>query len=149
MGWSLGWDSNWKRDIGYGVPAFCDYPTCKAKIDRGLSYVCGGEPYGGEHGCGLYFCGKHRQMVANPEQLASGTDEDDCDFIEVCECCYWNIYLAIEDWNEWHTLFDAKLDHPQWQRHKLKHYSWARWRKENPKEVDKIKHCLPEQSKGL
>lgn len=24
------------------------------------SYVCGGDGYGGEHGCGLVFCGQHR-----------------------------------------------------------------------------------------
>lgn len=59
MGWSIGYDSKWKRDIGYGVPASCDYPGCDAEIDRGLSYVCGGEPYGGEVGCGLYFCAAH------------------------------------------------------------------------------------------
>lgn len=59
MGWSLGYDVNWKRDIGYGVPAFCDHPKCNKEIDRGLSYVCGGEPYGGEYGCGLYFCSEH------------------------------------------------------------------------------------------
>lgn len=59
MGWSRGFDSNWNRDIGYGVPSICDSPKCNKKIDRGLSYVCGGEPYGGERGCGLYFCGKH------------------------------------------------------------------------------------------
>jgi|LGOV01.1.fsa_nt_gb hypothetical protein len=23
---------------GYGVPAFCDYPGCKKKIDRGMGY---------------------------------------------------------------------------------------------------------------
>jgi hypothetical protein len=59
VGWSLGYDFNWDRDIGYGVPAICDYPGCNTRIDRGLSYVCGGQPYGGETGCGLYFCGKH------------------------------------------------------------------------------------------
>lgn len=42
MGWSIGFDSNWNRDIGYGVPAFCDHPGCTAEIDRGLAYVCGG-----------------------------------------------------------------------------------------------------------
>jgi hypothetical protein len=63
MGWSIGWDGTWKRDIGYGVPAYCDHPECSAEIDRGLSYVCGGDPYGGEHGCGLFFCGKHKKWV--------------------------------------------------------------------------------------
>jgi len=50
MGWSIGFDSSWNRDIGYGVPAYCDHPKCSKKIDRGLSYVCGGEPYGGGGG---------------------------------------------------------------------------------------------------
>lgn len=60
MGWSLGYDSNWKRDIGYGVQAQCDHPECDKEIDRGLGYVCGnGEPYGGDDGCGLYFCDEH------------------------------------------------------------------------------------------
>lgn len=39
MGWSVGFDENWQRDIGYGVPAYCDHPQCKAEIDRGLDYV--------------------------------------------------------------------------------------------------------------
>lgn len=59
MGWSIGFDSRWNRDIGYGVPAYCDHPKCWAEIDRGLAYVCcGQEAYGGD-GCGLYFCDKH------------------------------------------------------------------------------------------
>lgn len=32
MGWSIGWDSTWQRDIGYGVPALCDHPNCSAVI---------------------------------------------------------------------------------------------------------------------
>lgn len=26
MGWSIGYDDKWFRDIGYGVPAYCDHP---------------------------------------------------------------------------------------------------------------------------
>lgn len=63
MGWSLGFDTNWNRDIGYGVPAECDHPRCNRGIDRGLAYVCGGEPYGGEAGCGLFFCEDHRELL--------------------------------------------------------------------------------------
>ncbi len=44
MSWAVGFDETWQRDIGYGVPAYCDHPGCMAEIDRGLSYVCGGEP---------------------------------------------------------------------------------------------------------
>ena len=59
MSWAVGYDSKWKRDIGYGVPAKCDHPGCDAEIDRGLGYVCGDDVYGGVDGCGLFFCGKH------------------------------------------------------------------------------------------
>jgi len=51
MGWSIGYDTMWHRDIGYGVPATCDYPGCGAEIDRGLGYRC--------ETCGLFFCGQH------------------------------------------------------------------------------------------
>jgi len=71
MSWSIGYDSNWKRDIGYGVPATCDFPGCGKSIDRGLSCVCGGEPYGGERGRGLYFCGDHLQFVDRSRLHAS------------------------------------------------------------------------------
>jgi len=59
MSWSIGFDEYWQRDIGYGVTAHCDHPGCEQKIDRGLSYVCGGFPFGGAYGCGLHFCEKH------------------------------------------------------------------------------------------
>lgn len=60
MGWSIGYDEKWQRDIGYGVPAFCDHPGCGAEIDRGLAHVCTDEmPHGGPDGCGLYFCHAH------------------------------------------------------------------------------------------
>jgi len=63
MGWSdCGTDSN-GRPIGYGHPATCDEPGCDAKIDRGLSYACGGM-HGGQDTqddwcCEGYFCPKH------------------------------------------------------------------------------------------
>lgn len=47
------------RPIGYSVDAGCDHPGCKAKIDRGLSYVCGGMHGGGAEGGGKYFCPEH------------------------------------------------------------------------------------------
>lgn len=55
-----GYDSTWKRDIGYGVPAMCDHPGCGKRINRGLGYVCANDvPYGGD-GCGLFFCDEHK-----------------------------------------------------------------------------------------
>jgi len=115
MGWSIGWDSSWHRDIGYGVPAFCDHPGCSRAIDRGLAYVCGGEAYGGEKGCGLYFCGKH---------LSAGS---------LCEKCA-NPRVK--------TLFKPKPDHPRWTRHKLRHRSWAEWRRDHPNDVKKMERSL-------
>lgn len=67
MGWAVGYDPNWQRDIGYGVPAVCDHPGCDKEIDRGLGFVCGGDVYGGEHGCGLFFCGEHSYYVRNTD----------------------------------------------------------------------------------
>lgn len=112
MGWSIGWDSRWKRDIGYGVPAYCDQPKCCKKIDRGLGYVCGGDPYGGEHGCGLFFCSKHRFMGEHAQ---------------VCKRC-----LDDKPW------FKAKPDHPEWIEWKLTDESWEEWRQENPEIVKRM-----------
>jgi hypothetical protein len=111
MGWSIGFDSNWDRDIGYGVPAICDYPGCNEKIDRGLSYVCGGDAYGGEKGCGLFFCSNHQHFDEEGTQL--------------CERC-----MKSED--EDYEPFEAKPDTDEWINHKLTDESWAEWRKENP-----------------
>jgi hypothetical protein len=115
MGWSIGYDDKWERDIGYGVPAVCDHPECNEEIDRGLAYVCGGQPYGGDKGCGLFFCSKHRQF----------REFDDGEHAQVCERC-------ADDEAE---IFDAKPDVPQWIRWKLEHESWQEWRDENPAEV--------------
>ena len=102
MGWAIGYDSNWQRDIGYGVPCICDYPKCNKKIDRGISYVCGGEPYGGEEGCGLYFCLNH----------GGG---------RLCPRCL-----------EGKEPFKPKKDIKEWIDFKMTDPSWAEWRKENP-----------------
>jgi hypothetical protein len=106
MGWSLGFDSNWNRDIGYGVTAYCDHPKCNEVIDRGLSYVCGGEPYGGEDGCGLFFCAAH----------LSGFRGDH----RVCPRC-----AASKP-----PYKRPKPDHPEWIAFKMADPSWAEWRKE-------------------
>lgn len=121
MGWSIGFDNNWNRDIGYGVPAICDYPGCNEKIDRGLSYVCGGEPYGGNKGCGLYFCGKHLFIDEDATQL--------------CERC-----MKSED--EDYEPFLAKSDTKKWIKHKLTDENWADWRKDNPDWVKENKKLL-------
>ena len=99
MSWAVGFDSRWGRDIGYGVPASCDFPGCAEQIDRGLGYVCGGEPYGGEDGCGLYFCGTHagdlcERCEAGKPPFAATPD--------VPEWLSWK--LSDESWEEWRQL---------------------------------------------
>ena len=112
MGWSIGFDENWKRDIGYGVPATCDHPGCGAEIDRGLAYVCGGEPFGGDEGCGLFFCGHH---------LWHGEEQPQC------------VRCATGD-----KPFTPTPDTAEWNHHKLTDPSWQGWRDEHPDEVARI-----------
>lgn len=115
MGWSIGYDTNWERDIGYGVPAVCDHPDCDEEIDRGLSYVCGGDAYGGDHGCGLFFCDNHLNAVPVPV----GEEDENEDYVPLCERC-----AAGKE------PFEPKPDTEEWTNHKMTHESWAEWRKE-------------------
>ena len=120
MGWSIGFDENNKRDIGYGVPAICDHPGCKEGINRGLSYVCGGAAYGGDKGCGLFFCGDHR--------LFSEYDEDP----ELCSRC-------CDD----EPPFDPSPDTYEWCQWKLNDESWQVWRDENKSVLEKLRAVKP------
>jgi hypothetical protein len=106
MGWSLGYDDIWQRWVGYGVPAYCDHPGCGAEIDRGLAYVCGGEPHGGDEGCGLFFCGQHI--------LGIGTDQR-------CAPC-----------RHGDAPFFPTPEHPTWVAHVCADPSWAEWRAAEP-----------------
>lgn len=113
MGWSLGFDERWKRDVGYAVPAICDQPGCGEVIDRGLSSVCGSEPFGGEHGCGLFFCAEHIAYAPDGHDLEGRWS--------FCDRC-----LAGE------PPHPATPDSSEWIVHKLMDPSWAEWRAENP-----------------
>lgn len=118
MGWSIGYDDRWHRDIGYTVPAHCDHPGCNTEIDRGVSYVCGGlEPYGGDHGCGLYFCSAHRIY----HRFMDGKSGTYC-----FRCCNHKV------------PYKPKPDHPRWIAWKLSDESWTHWRAENPEEVARL-----------
>jgi hypothetical protein len=117
MSWAVGYDVTWKRDIGYGVPSVCDHPGCDTQIDRGLSYVCGGEPYGGEFGCGLFFCERHLQPTRARRSSAL-----------VCDCCH-------SGWGRFpRRYFKPTPDTPEWIHHKATHPSWAEWRVEQGRE---------------
>lgn len=119
MGWSIGFDQNWNRDVGYGVPAVCDHPKCNKRINRGIAYVCGGEAFGGEKGCGLYFCAEH---------LFYGRSEDSP---QLCPKCY----------RYDHTPYKPKPDRIIWTMWKMNHPSWEEWRKENRIDVDATKQA--------
>lgn len=127
MGWSIGYNSRWNRDIGYGVPATCDHPGCGEIIDRGLSYVCGGEtePYGGDYGCGLHFCSKHLRYAGDRRDNAN-----------LCARCYQS-----------KAPFTPTPDVTEWLRWKLRDPSWLQWRRENPAEVEAIRATLGERAK--
>ncbi|MEL6758187.1 MAG: hypothetical protein AAFP81_17280, partial [Pseudomonadota bacterium] len=102
----------------------CDHDGCGADIDRGLAYVCGGEPYGGDHGCGLYFCGKHLFLVAILDEGEEETDDTEVKWL--CARCRDKL-----------EPFEPTPDTKAWIRHKLTHPSWGRWRASNPQWVEK------------
>jgi len=120
MGWSIGYDGKWKRDIGYGVPAYCDHPGCKAEIDRGLAFVCGGEPHGGDYGCGLFVCVEHQH--SNKKYGP-----------QLCQHCADRRRKELKPAQE----------HPDWVNHKLTDESWQQWRDAHPEEVAAMKSMLP------
>lgn len=132
MGWAVGFDHANNRDIGYGVPATCDHPECDKKIDRGLAYVCGGDVYGGEDGCGLFFCYEH--LVYATRTTPEGEEEHSPQLCEVC-AEHWSVEYDNPDQHSLPAHFDPKPDHPEWIEHKLTCPSWEDWRKENPKFV--------------
>jgi hypothetical protein len=122
MGWAMGFDRKWQRDIGYGVPAICDHPDCTEEIDRGLPYVCSGQqPHGGDHGCGLFFCGEHLSFSEFDDHGGmhpkNNGEARECD---MCERCY-----------NFEPPFQKKADTIGWMDHKLSHESWQKWRGEN------------------
>lgn len=139
MGWSIGFDEDWDRDIGYGVPAICDHPECNEKIDRGLSYVCANEEPRGGGGCGLYFCGKHKGFYREVE-IGDDGEEHEPDISDCCERC-----------RDGKDPFPAKSDHPMWTKFKLTDKSWKSWRKRNghPEPTPAMRKEIQEYEKSL
>ena len=96
------------RHGGYGVPSICDHPDCNEKIDRGMAYCCGGEPFS-DAGCGQYFCTDH---------LGYSTGDD---AVQQCERCLSGV-----------EPFPMKPDTQEWIDWQMTDESWAEWRSENP-----------------
>lgn len=102
MSWAIGYDTRWSRDIGYGVPAWCDHPDCQKKIHRGLSYVCGGQPFGGDEGCGLYFCEDHHCL------LCERCEKNEEPFQPKPDHTEWIEHKETDpSWEKWRTARDA------------------------------------------
>lgn len=121
MGWSIGFDSTNNRDIGYGVPAYCDHPGCNNEIDRGMAYRCGlGE--NDDKGCGLFFCAEHLLIVSEFRG------------VQLCLRCY-----------RYKPSFKPKPDHPAWVHHKLRDKSWAGWRSLHPVDVKAMRAALKQE----
>jgi len=98
MGWANCGSDDLGRPIGYAHEATCDHPGCNAKIDRGLSYVCGGMHGGTEYGCGRYFCEVHRSTYfSDKHHYHEGS---------LCEACG----KAFETGEDWKPLTDFDKD---------------------------------------
>ena len=126
-----------QRYAGYGVPAYCEYPSCRKVIDRGVSYACGGEPFS-EYGCDRYFCGKHLHYGYFKTDGSKCNHEHDCrcDCAQVCERC-----------RDDKALFPYKSEHPTWMRWMLKDKSWEEWRNDHPETVEEFKKQLSKKKK--
>lgn len=98
------------------MPAYCDSPKCCEAINRGLGHVCGGDVYGGEKGCGLFFCSAHLRYERDKF---------------LCARC-----------SKYRKPYKKKIDHPTWVKWKLLDSSLGQWRKENPDEVRKLREQL-------
>ena len=106
--WAIGYDEHWNRDIGFDVTANCDHPDCKNTIDRGINHVCGSEPYGGDTGCGLYFCADH---------LETRTVSDEEGPTALCAQCASG-----------KEPFEPTPDSKEWVEYKQTSHYWAGWR---------------------
>lgn len=106
--WAIGYDERWNRDIGFDVTATCDHPDCQKAINRGVEHVCGSEPYGGDSGCGLYFCADH---------LETKTLDADEGPISVCAQCASG-----------KEPFEPTPDSKEWVEYKQTSHYWAGWR---------------------
>ena len=127
MGFSVGWDSNWKRDIGYGVPSICDHPGCTTEIDRGLGYICGSNPHGGEHGCGLFFCTAHLSYYGRRDSDRSISNP------QLCLRCGKKSKRGP---------FEPTADTLEWMEHKLHDNSWYQWRVGEPEAVKLLREAV-------
>jgi hypothetical protein len=87
MGWGHG-RNNYGEEVGYLVPAICAKKGCGKQIDKGLAYCCGGldsAAFGGNEGCGRYFCEDHLYYVHGARHCLC--EKCASEFPEVCVDC--------------------------------------------------------------
>lgn len=145
MSWSIGYCSNHKRDIGYGVPAPCDHPGCNVIIDRGMSYLCC-ENIHHSVSCGGYFCAEHRDNYVYADEVpdmddeelealgldGSEAEEDDDDGVIACR----------------HRI-EPRKEAVEWLEFMLSNESWQKWRELNPERVQHFKERLANKGELL
>lgn len=90
MSWAYGIVDG--REVGYSVIACCEHPGCNKEIDRGLSYACGGDPWGGQNGCGHFFCSEHLAWVDGPDDERNGSG--------LCPECVKSYHKEHPEFNE-------------------------------------------------
>ena len=63
---------DWSADrwAGSRVPAYCDWPTCAAEINRGRDFRC--TAHGADDGCELFFCARHAGVPSGGGVSGSG-----------------------------------------------------------------------------
>jgi hypothetical protein len=113
MGWgNCGTDSK-GRNIGYCHAARCDHPGCRAKIDRGLAYSCGGmhgtTHLGGDDAldgfdlcCEGYFCPEHLRFPCFEHE-----DGSDLYAPQLCFGCSERAEIAYRTDPEWRSRMSA------------------------------------------
>lgn len=75
------------RVQGYEIPAYCDYPGCREKIDRGMGYAHDEDK---EMPPSVFCCEKHKYKDINSFQ------------VEEKETVEWlNHILTDESWEQW------------------------------------------------
>lgn len=122
------------RWAGYGVPAECDFPTCRAKIDRGIAYKC--EEYTD------YRYELNGVPIEAPDSLVEGDGVEEIE--EEREGCG----LFFCDQHQHHPEHEGSTPKPdslEWMRHMMSDASWQQWRNENPSEVNRIAALLEEE----
>lgn len=86
MGWGYGIVQD--KEVGYTVEAVCEHEGCDCKIDRGLSYACGGMGGEDEYSCNGFFCEEHLNIYVETDEGA---------VVRVCNNCS-KILLESGDW---------------------------------------------------